>query len=191
MESRLPPIPHVRHALPSGGLEALLARPWRPLMNLVSTLEGKAPSVPPRFPLAGILLAPSTQGFLAALGKPLAVARELESGPGIWWLSTPDGRCDYIIFSDAHRKSGWKGGQICMAHPEAPEGLTSDHPGVLALRQGFEDVWGLPDSIWAAELEGLHSLRWLDWFSRQASAVPARAWPRFPALQETHPLRFS
>lgn len=167
-------IPLIQSRLPPAGLPGLLSRPWIPLLNAAM---GRGPSIPheDRFPLEWILMAPNTTEFLASLGKPLAIAHDLEASPGVWWLATADGQHEYIVFSDGHRKNSWKGGQVCMASSD-PSPLNAEHPGVVALQRGFEHVWGLPQvSLVGAAPNMMQALLW---FGERTAQDGPFEWPR-------------
>ena len=135
-------IPLVQRCLPEEGLEAFLDRSWENVSNAANHAYSH-PQAPDSFPLEWVAMAPNSARFLASLRRPLAIAHDLESSPGIWWLATPDKRFNYIVLSDCHRKNAWRGGQFCMDY-EGLDGLTPQHPGLVALCRGFENVWGRP-----------------------------------------------
>ena len=164
----------VRTALPPGGLDELLERPMTPLVNLARRL----PDEPSRFPFEGTVMAPNSRAFLASLGRPLALAEDLESRPGVWWLGTTDGAHQWVIFSDCHRKSSWKGGQVCALTDTTP---TADRPnalmaGVRTLQDALAHVWGQPEGPMPSFIE------WDGWFTRRAGEQ-ALQWPRDPSSQ--------
>lgn len=164
----------IRPTLPAGGLEELLDRPWVPVVNAILYRDEK-PSSPSTFPLACVVQAPNSRGFLSTLGRPLAIARDLESEPGIWWLSSADERYDFVVFSDAHRKSAWKGGQLCVATRSLS--FTENHASMKALCLGFEQLWGVPparDDQWFWDPE---------WFDERLPALGDRRWPVFPQVR--------
>lgn len=167
-------LPLVRTRLPDESLDAFLARPWQPIINAFNHARTH-PQAEGAFPLRWAALAPNSPAFLKALGKPLAIARDLESKPGVWWLSTADERYDFVIFSDCHRKNSWKGGQICMAK-KSLVGFTPNHPGLVALCAGLQSVWGQPETF--SELDIFEPDRWFD---EKWKANPDIQWPRFPA----------
>lgn len=104
--------PLIQSRLPAGGAPALFDRAWSPLVN-----AAYQPGCPVRLP--ALCLAPNAPGFLAALGKPVCMAPDLESRPGAWWLVDEENAVEWLIFSDAHRKNHWKGGSLCWAPTEA------------------------------------------------------------------------
>ena len=164
--------PRVQRCLPSDGLEAFLGRPWKPILNAFTSVHPQSADV---FPLDWVVMAPNSIRFLASLGRPLAVVRDFESQPGVWWLATPCGRFDFIVFSDCHRKNSWKGGQICMAHSEVDvDGFTPQHPGLVALCRGFQEVWGQPPAQPSHEPRSLFEA--IAWFDTHAPCVAS--WPK-------------
>lgn len=161
----------VQSRLPSSGLDELLERPWIPLINACFRPPTGAPPVYP-FPLWGIAQAPNVKEFLDSLGKPLAIARELESRPGIWWLTSPDASVECLIFSDVHRKHAWKGGQWCV-RAENDQSWTIAPAALMHVSQAFEAVWGQPDPPLAA----VDPFGWSAWFKRQATEAAPIQWP--------------
>lgn len=166
----------VRPQLPPEGLESFLDRPWHPILNALAANPSAVEAGP--FPLALAAQAPNSRGFLSTLGRPLAIAHDLESEPGVWWLSTPDSRYDFVVFSDCHRKNAWKGGQLCIARPRSSP-MTPQHAGLLALCEGFHQLWGLPETqpewFWDSE-----------WFDRRLEKLGSRRWPAFPLPRPSH-----
>lgn len=167
-------IPLVRTQLPEGGLEALWKKSWIPINNALGNRHTN-PQPAEAFPLMWAIMAPSSKAFLTSLGKPLAIARDLESEPGIWLLSTPDERYDFIVFSDCHRKGAWKGGQLCLAKKSSAN-FTPQHPALEALVEGFAQVWGRPEVTPDTEPSFFQAL---EWFDVQGLRDPHRTWPRF------------
>lgn len=164
----------VNTRLPEGGLDAVLdldmtpisnARGYRALMGIPD------PGGAGHFPMEALEMAASSPEFLRALGKPLGIAKDLESEPGVWMLSTADDRHQWVIFSDCHRKNAWKGGQICAVYGGAVENFTMEHPTIDLLRQAVAEQWGMP--------EGLHdAFRWEEFFQAAEAERPGRTWPR-------------
>lgn len=166
--------PLVRPRLPSEGLKAFLDRPWQPLLNAFNHLQSH-PQPEGAFPLRWVTMASNSAAFLKTLGKPLAIAQDLEAEPGVWWLSTADERYDFVVFSDSHRKNAWKGGQICLAKKSLVN-FTPQHPGLVALCEGFQSVFGQPETF--SERDIFESDRW---FSDRLKENPALQWPQFPS----------
>lgn len=88
-------IPLVRKRLPEEPLDTFLDRNWVPVLNAFNRAHEK-PQDSDAFPLRWIAMAPNSKKFLAVLGKPLSIANDLESAPGVWRLSTPDGAHNYL-----------------------------------------------------------------------------------------------
>lgn len=177
----------VQSSLPPEGLEALQDRNWHPLVNIcllqihTQRTQGSASEVDPTiFPLRGALFAPNSQEFLASLGRPLGVARELEANPGVWWLVDQDNQVEWIIWSDAHRKNSWKGGQICVRSMVPDVTVTADHPGVIALQSELARQWGLPDPGCSENL-----LMWGMWFKDRAEQGEIPSWPANRPVRST------
>lgn len=182
-------IPLVRKHLPDEPLDTFLDRNWVPILNAFNRAHEK-PQDPDAFPLRWALMSPNSKEFISALGRPLAIAKDLEAKPGIWWLSTPDGAHNFVIFSDCHRKNAWKGGQLCV---EVPEGrtLSPQSESVKALCRGFEQVWGKPEEV-KPDPVGLESILAAEkWFKAQALANPGMRWPVLEEAPVSNPRRKS
>lgn len=167
----------VSRSLPDGGLAALLERPMSPLVNAVGTYAPPTDAVV-RLPLEAVVMAPNSAAFLASLGKPLAIARNLESAPGVWHLGTADGWHEWVVFSDCHRKNSWKGGQVCAIgrHRYGPPSPAS----ISRLCEAMATVWGAPTRPPPPGdfPEGPWNQHWLDWFELQAQQRGAAPpWP--------------
>lgn len=177
----------VQSSLPPEGLDSLQERDWNPLVNVclaqirAARIQGSASEVDPAlFPLRGAVLAPNSQEFLASLGRPLGIARELEANPGVWWLVDQDNQVEWIIWSDAHRKGPWKGGQICVRSMVPDAAVTAEHPGVIALQSELARQWGLPDPSRSEDL-----LMWSLWFKDRAEQGEIPSWPAHKPVRST------
>ena len=157
----------VQSALPPGGLEALLERPMSPLVNAPPSRDQDA--LVGGFRFMAMCQAPNSASFLAALGKPLAVAKDLESRPGVWWLASQDGTLEWVIFSDCHRKNSWKGGQVCAISRDGA--FRPSARSVEAFGAALTAHWGQPP-------EETHWLAISQWFDQRWEEMGHRAWPR-------------
>lgn len=180
--AELPTVPYlfVRTRLPAGGLEALLDKPITPLLN--AAFAAVRPDQPPATPQGMFSLPlmcqlPNLPAFLALLGKPLAVAGDLEARPGVWWLSTADGQHDVVIFSDAHRKNHWKGGQVCVSTSSGGRISPVSLP-VLALAKTCQALLG-PSPDWDRDRLFEALMDGQDLLERAIGANPGLAWPKW------------
>lgn len=179
----VPAVPYffVRTKLPEGGLEELFEKPITPLLNAAMAAVRPAPgqdSLPEgMFSLHMMCQLPNLPEFLALLGKPLAIAEDLEARPGVWWLSTADGQHDVIIFSDSHRKNHWKGGQLCVSTSSGGRISPLSLP-VLALAKSCQALLGPSppppqDRFFEVFLDGRDKL------IQARTANPDLAWPKW------------
>lgn len=172
----------VQIQLPAVGLDELLARPWVPLLNACRGPSDFAATPERPFPLWGIAQAPNAKSFLDVLGPPLAIAQDLESCPGIWWLATPAQDLECLVFSDVHRKRAWKGGQFCV-RAARPHVWTLSRTHLDRVSQAFASVWGSPapsSEADPADLQGLQD--WSVWFARRVAEASIH-WPRAEAAR--------
>lgn len=177
----LPAVPYmfVRTKLPEGGLEELYDITHTPLLNVAMGQVGSGPIPEGMFPLSKICFMASDKNFLGLLGKPLAVDRELESRPGIWWLSTADGNHHAIIFSDSYRKNAWKGGQICVSTSASGRSSATSLP-VLALAKTFEALFGPQPAYDPTNMTSMMDVLGEDNFVAKALAAnPTLSWPKW------------
>lgn len=152
----------IQKKLPEDGIEGLDDLAAYPFLNLL--LHRDNPNKEDQdglFPAQGLCHASSSKGFLDWLGPPLAIAHDLEASPGVWWLQDTDHGLDWVVYSDCHRVSRWKGGQLCVG---AMDGATIhlSHPGIVAMRQAVARAWGIPPP-------GLGSFLIPEWFNHRAS----------------------
>lgn len=135
----------LRKKLPEGGLDALLKKNVTPVSNAAHSqmMEGMLKGMGSALLMSNIA---QVKDFFKVVGKPLAVASDLESRPGVWWMSTADGAYDLVLFSDMHRKNAWKGSQLCIT-TNGRGGLSIRSVQMLALSKTCEALFDIPTDL--------------------------------------------
>ena len=164
----------VHTVFPQGGLSELLEQPMTPLDNIGHVQQ----VLPGGFTPMGLCMAPNARAFVRALGKPLALAHDLESRPGVWVLGTTTTTHEWLIFTDMHRQNGWKGGQVCALQKDSSISALVDSAQALSAALG--QWWGEPPP-------GLGLMDWDDWFDDRHDKLDGVCMPRLTPVRSQRP----